>query len=379
MVVSATSGVESVRLRDTQLITSSVADIGHGGESLRPEEVTIISSVLELADKEVSDIMTPLEDAYVLPSDCILDEAKVNEIISLGHSRIPIYTPGHFGKFEGMLLVKKLAAYDPAQARPVASFKLNVLPEVARDATCFDALNYFQQGKAHLLLVSNTPGIEGGAIGIVSLEDVIEELLSAEIVDEDDVYVDVHKKDKVVRTVTPAKVAASRVSLSMGPLLQTALDFRSKKRSGSVSSTYSSVSGYEHKHEHKLSHSHHASTSSPIPLNTFPPRPPAVNSTQAHSRALSNSTNKNLNPPPPPPAANKVGGKAVTPVTVKQFVYPSPVMEENEGQQFALGGEDDDDELEGEVRRMVKGEKRRGSDEAMLIEMNSPMEKKGWT
>ena len=330
-----------------------------------------------MADKEVSDIMTPLEDAYVLSSDTVLDETKVNEIISLGHSRIPVYTPGHFGKFEGMLLVKKLAAYDPAQSRPVSSFKLNVLPEVARDATCFDALNYFQQGKAHLLLVSNTPGVEGGAIGIVSLEDVIEELLSAEIVDEDDVYVDVHKKDKVVRTVTPAKVAASRASLSMGPLLQTALDFRHKKRSGSVSSTYSSVNSFEPKHEHKLSHSHHVSTSSPIQLNTFPPRPPSASAT--HARALSNSTNKVLNPPPPPAAANRVSHKATTPVPAKQFVYPSPVMEESEGQHFALGGEDgDDDESEGEVRRMVKGEKRRSSDEGMLMSMHSPEEKNGW-
>ena len=355
------------------------ADIGHAGESLRPEEVTIIGSVLELADKEVSDIMTPLEDAYVLPSDTILDEAKVNEIIALGHSRIPIYTPGHFGKFEGMLLVKKLAAYDPAQARPVSSFRLNILPEVARDATCFDALNYFEQGRAHLLLVSNTPGVEGGAIGIVSLEDVIEELLSTEIVDEDDVYVDNHKKDKVVRTVTPSKVASSRVSLSMGPLFQSALDFRTRKRSGSVSSSYSSAAGFEPKHAHRLSHSHHASTSSSIPLSTFPPQPTSASST--HSRALSNSTNKNLNPPPPPSASNRVAQKT-TPVAGKQFVYPSPVMEVIEDPHFALGrAEDDDDddgELENEVRRMVKGEKRL-RDEEMLMSMNSPEEKNGWS
>jgi metal transporter CNNM len=44
------------------------------------------------------------------------------------------------------------------------------LPEARPDINCFQALDYFQTGRAHLLLISETPGRRGGAIGIVSCE-----------------------------------------------------------------------------------------------------------------------------------------------------------------------------------------------------------------
>jgi len=73
-----------------------------------------------------------------------------------------------------------------------------------------------------MLLVSNTPGQDGGALGIVSLEDVIEEMIGEEIVDETDVYIDVHQKIKVIRR--PALKASGKAGL--GPLLQGIIERR---------------------------------------------------------------------------------------------------------------------------------------------------------
>lgn len=50
-----------------------------------------------------------------------------------------------------------------------------------------------------MALISNEPGANSGALGVITLEDVIEELIGEEIIDETDVYVDVHNKIRVVR------------------------------------------------------------------------------------------------------------------------------------------------------------------------------------
>lgn len=193
-----------------------------GDETLNEDEVTIISAVLELSDKPVSLIMTPIEDTYTLPSDALLNQRRVDEILALGHSRIPIHAPDNAKNFIGMLIVKKLISYDPSQAQPISTFPLSVLPETGPDSTCLDALNYFQQGRSHILLVSTTPGRDGGAIGVVSLEDVIEEMIGEEIVDETDLYVDLHNKIKVYRG------AAKRVATTqaLAPLIQGVIERR---------------------------------------------------------------------------------------------------------------------------------------------------------
>ncbi|KZP11891.1 hypothetical protein FIBSPDRAFT_755920, partial [Athelia psychrophila] len=70
----------------------------------------------------------------------------------------------------GLLLVKKLLVYDPAKALPVSAFALSILPEANPNINCFQALDYFQTGRAHLLLISRTPGVAGGAMGVITLE-----------------------------------------------------------------------------------------------------------------------------------------------------------------------------------------------------------------
>ena len=104
-----------------------------GTETLNEDEVTIISSVLELSHTTVARIMTPIADTYTLPSDAILDQEMVNEvcatlhcrdsaeqgsqILALGHSRIPIFAPGNRKAFVGMLIVVRLSLPPAEEAR----------------------------------------------------------------------------------------------------------------------------------------------------------------------------------------------------------------------------------------------------------------------
>ncbi|KAF9464558.1 hypothetical protein BDZ94DRAFT_1255998 [Collybia nuda] len=175
-----------------------------GEEPLRDDEIAILNGVLELNTKNVESIMTPMKDTVTLSADCILDHSRVDSIILSGYSRFPVHDPRDPTAFIGLLLVKKLLTYDPSKALPVSSFTLSILPEAHPSINCFQALDYFQTGRAHLLLISNTPGRAGGAIGVITLEDIIEEIISEEIVDETDRYEDNQSKRRAKRMTTSA-------------------------------------------------------------------------------------------------------------------------------------------------------------------------------
>lgn len=164
-----------------------------GVDRLNEDEVTIISAVLDLKEKPIVSIMTPINDVFVLSSDTVLDEEMVEKILLTGFNRIPIHAPNQPRNFIGMLLVRILITYDPEDCLPISSFTLATLPETDPDTSCLNILNYFQEGKAHMVVVSTSPGEVYGAVGVVTLEDVIEELIGEEIVDETDVFVDVHR------------------------------------------------------------------------------------------------------------------------------------------------------------------------------------------
>lgn len=176
-------------------------NLGKAGEQLNSDEVTIITAVLDLRAKAVGSIMTRMDSVFTMSTDTVLDEDTMDSILSQGYSRIPIHTPDNPSNFVGMLLVKMLITYDPEDGKKVSDFALATLPETRPETSCLDIVNFFQEGKSHMVLVSQSPGEDHGALGVVTLEDVIEELIGEEIIDESDVFVDVHK---AIRRMTPA-------------------------------------------------------------------------------------------------------------------------------------------------------------------------------
>ncbi|KAI1100106.1 DUF21-domain-containing protein [Jackrogersella minutella] len=178
--------------------------LGEVDERLNQDEVTIISAVLDLKRKAVEEVMTPMEDVFTMSEDTVLDEKTIDQILDAGYSRIPIHQTGKPTNFVGMLLVKILITYDPEDGKRVRDFALAALPETRPETSCLDIINFFQEGKSHMVLISESPGDDYGALGVVTLEDVIEELIGEEIIDESDVYVDVHK---AIRRSHPAPKA----------------------------------------------------------------------------------------------------------------------------------------------------------------------------
>ncbi|TGZ78448.1 DUF21-domain-containing protein [Ascodesmis nigricans] len=254
-------------------------------DRLNQDEVTIISAVLDLKDKPVGSIMTPISDVFTMSTDTVLDEKTMDKILSAGYSRIPIHAPGEDTNFVGMLLVKVLITYDPEDCKRVGEFPLATLPETREDTSCLDIINFFQEGKSHMVLVSETPGENSGALGVVTLEDVIEELIGEEIVDESDIYIDVHK---AIRRLNPSPMlpflnSTHRRSISTHYINRNA-------DPSTIASTVSEIaqSAVAHDNSTNVIISHTPETQplqSPPPAATDTPDPPAA--TDERGRRLS--------------------------------------------------------------------------------------------
>ncbi|XP_061578801.1 metal transporter CNNM2 isoform X3 [Cololabis saira] len=168
------------------------------------EELNIIQGALELRTKTVEDVMTPLRDCFMIPGDAILDFNTMSEIMKSGYTRIPVFE-GERSNIVDLLFVKDLAFVDPDDCTPlktITKFYSHPLHFVFNDTKLDAMLEEFKKGKSHLAIVQrvNNEG-EGDpfyeVLGIVTLEDVIEEIIKSEILDETDLYTDNKTKKKI--------------------------------------------------------------------------------------------------------------------------------------------------------------------------------------
>ncbi|CAH2100658.1 unnamed protein product [Euphydryas editha] len=187
------------RLKELVKVTNHVND-------LDKEEVNIISGALDLRKKKVKDIMTKLKDCYMLPINSILDFETMTEIVKSGYSRIPVYE-GNRGNIVTVLFIKDLAFVDPDDNTPLRTlcqYYQNPCNFVFEDVTLDVMLKQFKEGhKGHMAFVQRIEEGDGDpvyeTVGLVTLEDVIEEMIQAEIVDETDVFSDNRTKKRLMR------------------------------------------------------------------------------------------------------------------------------------------------------------------------------------
>ncbi|KAK9981088.1 hypothetical protein ABG768_000655, partial [Culter alburnus] len=168
------------------------------------EELNIIQGALELRTKTVEDVMTPLRDCFMIGGDATLDFNTMSEIMESGYTRIPVFE-GDRSNIVDLLFVKDLAFVDPDDCTPlktITKFYSHPLHFVFNDTKLDAMLEEFKKGKSHLAIVQrvNNEG-EGDpfyeVLGIITLEDVIEEIIKSEILDETDLYTDNKTKKKI--------------------------------------------------------------------------------------------------------------------------------------------------------------------------------------
>ena len=157
----------------------SVVSEGERHGAVDEEEKEMIESVFELADMRVEEVMTPRTDIVALPQEADL-ETVLETIRAKGHSRIPVYD-GTIDTILGVLYAKDLLRRsDESHFRLTEVMRETIFVPESKEVR--QLLREFQQEKVHLAVVLDE---YGGTAGLVTIEDILEELVG-EIIDEYD-------------------------------------------------------------------------------------------------------------------------------------------------------------------------------------------------
>jgi len=149
---------------------------------LDEDEAEIMRGALSLSDKRVRDIMTDIKKVYWFKPDTIIGADKIDEIKDENWSRIPVFNRELTESF-GIMLMKDLVDID-FDERSYRVDELILRPtKTVGSMTALDTMfRKFIGAHTHLMPVE-----QGGEIvGIVTIEDLIEEIIGHEIVDESD-------------------------------------------------------------------------------------------------------------------------------------------------------------------------------------------------
>lgn len=155
-------------------------------------EQKILEGIVTFGNTEVRQVMSPRIDVFALNIEEAFEEI-IPKIVAKGYSRIPVYKDS-IDQIEGILFIKDLIPYIDSE-----DFNWTELLRqpffVPENKKLDDLLKDFQGMKSHLAIVVDE---YGGTSGIISLEDVLEEIvgdISDEFDDEDLIYSQIDDKN----------------------------------------------------------------------------------------------------------------------------------------------------------------------------------------
>lgn len=189
-------GEEMPTIYSKREIMKIVEDHGDSKDGdIDADEEKVIKGALSFSSKTVYDILTPRTAIFSLPFEQKLDDETMKKICEIGHSRVPVYKKD-LDNIVGVLYLKDLLSHD---------YRDKKVGDVARENVIFvdshkpldDLLSAFKSTRNHMFIVLDKHCVVSG---IVTIEDVLEEIIGAEIVDEYD-------KDDDLQKVARNKIA----------------------------------------------------------------------------------------------------------------------------------------------------------------------------
>ncbi|MEM7681710.1 MAG: hemolysin family protein [Planctomycetota bacterium] len=154
-------------------------EVHENGEEIDERQKRMLQAVFELPKTTAGEVMTPRTDVKGLPDTLDTLSAVREQVVEMGHSRIPVYGES-LDEIRGVLYAKDLIQY----LGEADGFKLvDVLRDplfVPESKSVSELLADFKQRTVHMAIVLDE---YGGTAGLVTIEDILEELVG-EIHDE---------------------------------------------------------------------------------------------------------------------------------------------------------------------------------------------------
>ncbi len=161
----------------------TIATLSLKSGTIGPEQEAVIVNILQLKEKTVREVMTPRTVTFMLDKDLTIKEALEFKDKWSIHSRVPVFNED-INEVDGIVLSRTFfmeAAMDNFATKLYEIMQpAHFIPETARLDTVF--LNFFEQNQ-HLFIVVDE---YGSMTGVITLEDIFEEIIGREIMDESD-------------------------------------------------------------------------------------------------------------------------------------------------------------------------------------------------
>jgi CBS domain containing-hemolysin-like protein len=151
----------------------TLVEVGAREGTLNPEESRLFRGAFRFAERTAGEILVPRADLTMLSADTTI-AAAIDAVSTVRRARVPLYE-GTIDRIVGVLYAKDLLEWtlEPPGDRTVRTIMRK--PYVAPPATDLETLlRAFQKERVHLAVIADA---QGKAVGIVTLEDVIEEIV----------------------------------------------------------------------------------------------------------------------------------------------------------------------------------------------------------
>lgn len=196
--------LQDLENKDVGQETSEVVGFG-----LHDEQANLMISALEFGHTKAIELMIPINKTFMIDYEEPIDTLRLKNVLDKGFSRILCHSKNNKDDILGIIRIKQLIGVDVSQGKSIKQLGLPLsAPLVMKpNSTALELLREFRHGRSHMAFITEqadelTKHYKGAVsnidlttlsftnkphiMGIVTLEDVLENMINIEIMDEED-------------------------------------------------------------------------------------------------------------------------------------------------------------------------------------------------